>query len=88
MEEKRIALAFFPVGHRAQRPAIALPVSVCYVYAGKEEALRSSYMTHAEAVMIAEVKDLVAGSRFRFHEKGEYSLKGIEGRWSLYAVEA
>jgi hypothetical protein len=28
--------------------------SICYVYARKDEALRSSYMTHAEAVMIAE----------------------------------
>ena len=28
--------------------------SVCYVYARKDEALRSSYMTHAEAAMIAE----------------------------------
>jgi hypothetical protein len=28
--------------------------SVCYVYARKDEALRSSYMTRAEAVMIAE----------------------------------
>lgn len=28
--------------------------SVCYIYARKDEALRSSYMTHAEAVVIAE----------------------------------
>jgi hypothetical protein len=28
--------------------------SLCYVYARKDEALRSSYMTHAEAVVIAE----------------------------------
>jgi hypothetical protein len=28
--------------------------SVCYVYASKDEALRSNYMTHAEAVVIAE----------------------------------
>jgi hypothetical protein len=28
--------------------------SICYVYARKDEALRSSYMTHAEAVVIAE----------------------------------
>jgi len=28
--------------------------SVCYVYARTDEALRSSYMTHAEAVVIAE----------------------------------
>ena len=28
--------------------------SDCYVYARNDEALRSSYMTHAEAVVIAE----------------------------------
>jgi hypothetical protein len=28
--------------------------SVCYVYARKEEALRQQYMTHAEALVIAE----------------------------------
>jgi hypothetical protein len=28
--------------------------SVCYVYARKDEALRSSYITHAEAAVIAE----------------------------------
>jgi hypothetical protein len=28
--------------------------SICYVYARKDDALRSSYMTHAEALVIAE----------------------------------
>jgi hypothetical protein len=28
--------------------------SICYVYARKDEALRSSYMTHSEAVVIGE----------------------------------
>jgi len=28
--------------------------SICYVYARADEALRSSYMAHAEAVVIAE----------------------------------
>jgi hypothetical protein len=28
--------------------------SLCYVYARKDEALRQQYMTHAEAVVIAE----------------------------------
>jgi hypothetical protein len=27
--------------------------SVCYIYARNDEALRNSYMTHAEAVVIA-----------------------------------
>jgi hypothetical protein len=29
--------------------------SICYVYARKDEALRSSYMSPAEAVVVAEV---------------------------------
>ena len=33
------------------------------------------------------VKDLVAGSRFRFNERGSYSLKGVSGDWPLFAVE-
>jgi hypothetical protein len=28
--------------------------SICYVYARKDEALRSSYMTHKEAAVIAD----------------------------------
>jgi hypothetical protein len=41
--------------------------SVCCVYARKDEALRSSYMTHAEAVVMAEqiarLPELAKGSR-------------------------
>jgi hypothetical protein len=41
--------------------------SVCYVYARKDEGLRSSYMTHAEAVVIAEaiakLPELTTGNR-------------------------
>jgi class 3 adenylate cyclase len=33
------------------------------------------------------VKDLVAGSRFKFSERGTYSFKGIAGDWPLFAVE-
>ncbi len=33
------------------------------------------------------VKDLVAGSRFRFTERGTYNLKGVAGDWPLFAVE-
>jgi class 3 adenylate cyclase len=32
------------------------------------------------------VKDLVAGSRFKFSEQGAYNLKGIEGDWPLFTV--
>jgi class 3 adenylate cyclase len=33
------------------------------------------------------VKDLVAGSRFKFSEQGTYKLKGIAGDWPLFTVE-
>jgi class 3 adenylate cyclase len=33
------------------------------------------------------VKDLVAGSRFKFSEQGTFSLKGIAGDWPLFAVK-
>jgi class 3 adenylate cyclase/alpha-beta hydrolase superfamily lysophospholipase len=33
------------------------------------------------------VKDLVAGSRFEFSEKGTYSLRGVAGDWPLFAVK-
>ena len=32
------------------------------------------------------VKDLVAGSGIEFEERGEHELKGVPGRWRLYAV--
>ncbi len=33
------------------------------------------------------VKELVAGSRFKFSEQGTYKLKGIAGDWPLFTVE-
>jgi class 3 adenylate cyclase len=34
------------------------------------------------------VRDLVAGSDILFEERGEYELKGVEGRWQVLAVVA
>jgi hypothetical protein len=39
-------------GHFVVKDAIGFSIS--YVYAHNDEALRSSYMTHAEAMVIAE----------------------------------
>jgi class 3 adenylate cyclase len=33
------------------------------------------------------VQDLVAGSRFKFNERGSHELKGFSGNWPLFAVE-
>jgi class 3 adenylate cyclase len=42
----------------------------------------------SEVLVSQTVKDLVAGSGLRFHDRGSHDLKGIEGEWHLYAVDA
>jgi class 3 adenylate cyclase len=39
-----------------------------------------------EVLVSGTVKDLVAGSELAFEDRGEHELKGIPGRWRLYAV--
>jgi class 3 adenylate cyclase len=34
------------------------------------------------------VADLVTGSGFVFDDRGEHELKGVPGRWNLFAVKA
>ena len=41
-----------------------------------------------EVLVSGTVKDLVAGSGIVFDERGAHALKGVPGRWSLYAVAA
>ena len=42
---------------------------------------------HAREVLVSQtVKDLVAGSRFSFEDRGEHELKGVPDRWRLYRV--
>lgn len=38
-----------------------------------------------EVLASSTVKDLVAGSEIRFSERGSHKLKGVPGRWRLYA---
>jgi class 3 adenylate cyclase len=40
-----------------------------------------------EVLASAAVRDLVAGSGVRFIDRGERELKGLPGRWSLFAVD-
>jgi class 3 adenylate cyclase/pimeloyl-ACP methyl ester carboxylesterase len=40
-----------------------------------------------EVLVSRTVTELVAGSNHEFSERGDHELKGIPGRWSLYAVE-
>jgi pimeloyl-ACP methyl ester carboxylesterase/class 3 adenylate cyclase len=39
-----------------------------------------------EVLVSSTVRDLVSGSGLSFSERGAYTLKGIPGAWSLYAV--
>lgn len=39
-----------------------------------------------EVVVSSTVKDLVAGSGLSFEDRGIHELKGIPGRWQVYAV--
>lgn len=41
-----------------------------------------------EVFVSRTVVDLVTGSGISFEERGEHDLKGVPGRWALYAVEA
>ena len=41
-----------------------------------------------EVLVSGTVKDLVVGSEIEFSPRGETPLKGIPGRWSLFAVES
>src|SRR3989441_12384128 len=41
-----------------------------------------------EVVVSSTVKDLVAGSGLEFADRGEHELKGVPGRWKLYAVSS
>jgi len=39
-----------------------------------------------EILVSRTVTDLVAGSGLAFEQRGEHELKGVPGRWQLYAV--
>jgi class 3 adenylate cyclase len=39
-----------------------------------------------EVLVSSTVRDLVSGSQFEFAERGEHDLKGVPGRWRLYAA--
>jgi class 3 adenylate cyclase len=40
-----------------------------------------------EVIVSRTVTDLVAGSGLEFDDRGEHELKGVPGRWQLYAVK-
>jgi peptide/nickel transport system substrate-binding protein len=40
-----------------------------------------------EVLVSSTVRDILAGAGLKFAERGEQTLKGVEGKWRLYAVE-
>jgi class 3 adenylate cyclase len=44
--------------------------------------------TAGEVLVSSTVRDLVIGSAFRFSDRGVHALKGVPGRWRLYAVRS
>lgn len=40
----------------------------------------------SEVLVSRTIKDLTAGSDLLFEDRGEYSLKGVEGAWRVFAV--
>ena len=43
--------------------------------------------TTGEILITATLRELVAGSEFRFTKRGVRNLKGVDGQWPLFAVE-
>ena len=41
-----------------------------------------------EVLVSSTVREIVTGSRRSFAERGEHDLKGVPGRWRVYAVAA
>jgi class 3 adenylate cyclase len=42
----------------------------------------------SEVLVSRTVTDLVAGSGLEFEERGEHELKGVPGKWAIYAVKS
>jgi class 3 adenylate cyclase/pimeloyl-ACP methyl ester carboxylesterase len=50
-------------------------------------AARVASLAHANDILVSRtIADLLAGSTTRFSERGEYELKGLPGRWQLFAT--
>jgi class 3 adenylate cyclase len=65
----------------------------CEVAAGKVAGIAvvvgarvAAFAASGQILATSTVKDLVAGSELMFTELGEYELKGVPERWSLYVV--
>jgi class 3 adenylate cyclase len=48
----------------------------------------ASLASAGEVLVSSTVKDLVAGSRIKFVDRGTHALRGVPGEWRLFAVSA
>jgi len=72
---------------------LGLHAGECEVVDGKVAGIavaigaRVSARAAADEVLVSQtVKDLVAGSRIAFQDRGLANLKGVPGQWRLYSV--
>jgi peptide/nickel transport system substrate-binding protein len=47
----------------------------------------SAKASGGQVLVSSTVRDLLAGAGLKFADRGEHVLKGVDGRWRLYAVE-
>ena len=73
----------------------ALHTGECEVIDGKlagiavHIAARVAALAEPDEVLVSNtVKDLVVGSSVAFAERGAHELRGVPGRWSVFAVES
>jgi len=71
--------------HVGQAEVIGRKLGGVTIHAG---ARVMSQAAPSEVLVSAVIKDLVPASGFTFADRGERQLKGIDGAWHLYAVEA
>src|SRR5438128_489681 len=46
------------------------------------------FASAGEVVVSRTVADLLGATDYALHDRGEHELKGVPGRWTLFAVEA
>jgi class 3 adenylate cyclase len=51
-------------------------------------AARVAALAGSHEILVSRtVRDLASGAGIRFEDRGTHELKGIPGRWELYAAE-
>jgi class 3 adenylate cyclase len=71
--------------HTGECEVVGEKVAGIAVHIGARVAARAG---PGETLVTGTVKDLVSGSGLRFSDRGSHSLKGVAGRWRLFAVQA